>query len=301
MSEEANQPNRVDGVSGRQCAECGYALAGLTESKCPECGEVFEQPQIEPDASFMAVFGRLGLAGWLGLAWAVVPGIAGVTLVVKYMKPVSEWLHDFSGPEGQEMWKTLAVYVVGFVVLSGIGVMPTVAISMLGGYAFGPGVGFGAALAGFGGASIVGYFVARTVGREKVEQEIQRFEKARAVRAALVGGGFWKTLGIVTLVRVPPNSPFALTNGTLATTGVRMPEYIIGTLVGMAPRTFAYAIIGHQITDWSDPEKPKWLFFVGIAVTIVVIAIIGSIANKALKRVTNAHAGDQPGEPAEGD
>lgn len=247
----------------------------------------------EPDASFMAVFGRLGVAGWLGLAWAVVPAIAGITLVVKFMEPVSEWLHDFSGPDGEAMWKTLAVYIVCFVVLSGIGLMPTVAISMLGGYAFGPAVGFGAALAGFGGASIVGYFVAKTVGRAKVEQEIQRFEKARAVRQALVGGGFWKTLGIVTLVRVPPNSPFALTNGTLATTGVRLPEYIIGTLVGMAPRTFAYAMIGQQITDWSNPDKPRWLFFVGIATTVVAIIIIGSIANKALKKVTEAHASEQ--------
>lgn len=243
----------------------------------------------EPDASFMAVFGRLGLAGWLGVAWAIVPAIAGITLLAR-MKPVSEKIVELSGHGGADLWKSVGAYVVGFVVLSGLGLLPTFSISILGGYAFGPIIGFAAALAGFGGASMVGYVSARTIGREKVEQEIQRFEKARAVRNALIGGGFWKTLGIVTLVRIPPNSPFALTNGTLATTGVRIPEYLLGTLIGMAPRTFAYVMIGQQVTDWSDPEKPKWLFFAGLAITVVVIMIVGSIANKALKRVTDAHA-----------
>ncbi|MEM9372384.1 MAG: VTT domain-containing protein [Planctomycetota bacterium] len=239
----------------------------------------------ESDASFMAVFGRLGLAGWLALAWAFVPAVAGITLLTR-MKPVSEKIIELAGQGGADLWKSVGVYVLGFVVLSGIGVLPTFAISVLGGYAFGPVVGFAAALAGFGGASVVGYFIARLIAREKVEQEIQRHEKARVVRNALVRSGFARTLLIVTLVRVPPNSPFALMNGTLATTGVRLPAYIIGTLAGMAPRTFAYVLIGQQVTDWSDARTPRWMIVAGIAVTIVVLMIVGSIANRALQRVT---------------
>lgn len=240
----------------------------------------------QADASFMAVFGRLGLAGWLGLAWAVVPAVAGITLLAK-MKPVSDKIVDLAGHGGADLWKSLGVYVLGFVVLSGVGVLPTFAISVLGGYAFGPVEGFFAALAGFGGASVVGYFIAKLIASDKVEKEIQRHQKARVVRNALIRSGFAKTLLIVTLVRVPPNSPFALMNGTLATTGVRLPAYIVGTLVGMAPRTLAYVMIGQQITDWSSVDKPKWMIFGGIAVTVVVLAIIGSMANKALQRVTN--------------
>lgn len=238
-----------------------------------------------PDASLGAVFSRLGPAAWLGVAWAVLPFFAGITLLTR-MKPVSDRLIELAGHGGADLWKSVSAYIVGFVVLSGAGLVPTFAISVLGGFAFGVPVGFAAALAGFGGASVVGYFIARTIARDKIEQEIARHPRARIVRDSLVGSGFWKTLMIVTLVRVPPNSPFALMNGTLATTGVRLPAYVIGTLVGMAPRTLAYVMIGSQVTDWAKPERPKWMLIAGIGVTITVIVVIGSMANRALKRVT---------------
>ncbi len=279
-----------------QCTSAGSLRLryhrGMTEEPNQPIDPQAGEGSSEPDASFMAVFGRLGLAGWLGLAWAVVPAVAGITLLTR-MKPVSQWIIELAGQGGADRWQSVGVYVLGFVVLSGVGVLPTFAISVLGGYAFGPVVGFAAALAGFGGASVVGYLIARLIAREKVEQEIRRHEKARVVRNALVRSGFAKTLLIVTLVRVPPNSPFALMNGTLATTGVGLPAYVIGTLVGMAPRTFAYVLIGQQVTDWSDAKTPRWMIIAGIVVTIVVLMIIGSIANKALQRVTGS--ADQAG------
>ncbi len=297
MTDTAPQPTdlltRIN-ASGHTCKGCGYAMSGLTEPKCPECGRVVVESDFEPDSSFMAVFGRLGVAGWLALAWAFVPAIAGFTLLAN-MAPVSRWLKGETEAGAGHFALGMGVYTAAFVLAAGFGVLPTYSISVLGGYAFGVPLGFAAALAGFGGASIVGYFIARTVARDNVEQEIQRHAKARVVRDALVRSGFWRTLAIVTLVRVPPNSPFALMNLTLAGTGVKLRAYIVGTLLGMAPRTLAYVVIGQQITDWSNPDKPKWLFVVGIAVTIVVIAIVGSIANKALARMT-ANGAAEPAE-----
>lgn len=247
-----------------------------------------QTPQ-EPDSA-ADVIRRLGPAAWLGVAWALVPAIAGVTLLVR-IRSVSERLVDLAGHGGADLYRAVAVYVAAFVVLSGAGLLPTFSVSVLGGHAFGVPVGFAAALAGFGGASVVGYLIARTVGRAKVEAEIQRHDKARIVRDALIGCGFARTLMIVTLVRVPPNSPFALMNGTLAATGVRLPAYVLGTLIGMAPRTLAYVVIGSQVTDWSDPARPKWLFVAGIALTVLALLVIGSIANRALQRVTGPGRG----------
>lgn len=247
----------------------------------------------------MAVFGRLGVAGWLALVWAFVPGIAGFTLLAK-MKPATDLLIGEAGEGGGHLAGGVAMYVGAFVLAAGFGLLPTYSISVLGGYAFGVPIGFAAALAGFGGAAVVGYGIARTVARGKVDDEIRRHEKARIVRDALVGSGFWRTLMIVTLVRVPPSSPFALMNLTLAGAGVRLRAYIIGTLAGMAPRTLAYVMIGHQVTDWSNASKPKWVLFVGIGSTVVVLLILSSIANKALARVTGAgaSAGSDDSEPA---
>lgn len=244
-------------------------------------------PPPSPDTSFGAVFGRLGAAGWLAAAWASVPAIAGLTLVAR-MNPVSELLKGGDDAGAGRLATALGAYVLAFILASGFGLLPTYAISVLGGYVFGVPLGFAAALAGFGGASVVGYFIARAVARENIEREISRHAKAVVVRDALVRSGFWKTLLIVTLVRVPPSSPFALMNLTLAGTGVKIPAYLIGTLAGMAPRTLAYVMIGDQVTDWTEADRPKWLIVAGVVLTIAVLAAIGAIANKALQRVTTA-------------
>jgi uncharacterized membrane protein YdjX (TVP38/TMEM64 family) len=62
--------------------------------------------------------------------------------------------------------------------------------------------------------------------------------------------------------------------------------YVLGTALGMAPRTFAAVFVGSQITDWSSAEKPRWMVVGGIVLTLAVLGVIGSIANRALKRVT---------------
>lgn len=262
----------------------------VTEAPVQPEQDLPDDPQ--PD-TFMDVFGRLGVAGWLALFWAVAPAAAGFVLLAR-MKPVAAYLLGETGQAGGRLGFALAVYVLAFMAAAGLGVLPTYSVSVLGGYVFGVPLGFAAALAGFGGASVVGYFVARRVAREQVEKEIHRHAKAVIVRDALVASGFWKTLLIVTLVRMPPNSPFALMNLTLASTGVRFRTYLIGTLVGMAPRTVVYCVIGHQVrligSDIGDLHRPKWLLVAGVVLMVGVLSVISAIGNHALKRVTGAGA-----------
>ncbi|MEM9065015.1 MAG: VTT domain-containing protein [Planctomycetota bacterium] len=226
------------------------------------------------------VFARLGPAAWLGVVWAVLPAAGGFILLAN-MKPVSEWL-DTLGPAAA------LVYAAIFAVSAGFAFLPTYAQATLGGYAFGPVIGTGAALCGFVGAALIGRVLARQISADRVEQEIKRHKQAETVRDALVNSGAGKRFWIVTLLRVPPNSPFALTNLVLSTTGVPILTYVLATAVGMLPRTAAAAVIGHQITDISNPERPKWLVFGGIALTVVVVIIIGQIASKALKKAAAA-------------
>ncbi|MFG0306133.1 MAG: hypothetical protein ACF8Q5_07950, partial [Phycisphaerales bacterium JB040] len=158
------------------------------------------------DVSFGAVARRLGPAAWLGLAWTVLPAVMGILLVTRFRGPAAEWLG------GHDQWTALGLYVGIFALTAGFGLLPTVFQALIGGYVFGLEWGVPGALAGFTLASLIGYAISRLVARHKVEAEIERHAKALAVRNALVGGGALKTLGLVTLVRVPPNSPFALTN-----------------------------------------------------------------------------------------
>ncbi len=234
---------------------------------------------------------RLGPAGILAVAWTSVPAIGGTALLI--------FIDDVSALLEQDPTLGLVGYICVFIVFAGLGLLPTYAQAILGGWVFGLWVGFGAALAGFVGAAVVGYAVGRTTSRDRVERVIADHPRWEAVRKALVGGGRWKTLGIVTLVRVPPNSPFALTNLVLCSTGVKLVPFVIGTAVGMAPRTFlavwlaavareaaADGGIGAAIAD-----KPRWVLIVGVVSFVAVVVVLGQIGTRALDRVTRDPGG----------
>lgn len=230
-----------------------------------------------------AIFRRLGPAAWLGVVWAFLPALGGFALLAS-VGPVSEWLrsHEGSGP---------FLYAGAFTVAAGLGLLPTYAQAFVGGWAFGPVVGTLAALSGFVGASVIGFLIARTIGREKVHAEIARHPKAQAVRDALVGSGPMRTLGIVTLVRVPPNSPFSLTNLVLTTTGVPLWIYILGTAVGMLPRTALVVWVASRVEGSLTREAIKgaqepWMLGLSIGVALVVLYLLVHIGNKAIERVT---------------
>jgi len=45
MADEADKPNTKDDLT-KFCPSCGYDLCGLTESRCPECGNIFQQEEL---------------------------------------------------------------------------------------------------------------------------------------------------------------------------------------------------------------------------------------------------------------
>jgi uncharacterized membrane protein YdjX (TVP38/TMEM64 family) len=244
-----------------------------------------QAPESSQDSnqSFGAIVSRLGPAAWLGVAWSVMPAIAGVTLLVK-MKAASETLLQFNEEGGGSLAIGLALYIGIFIFTAGVGILPTYSQAILAGFAFGIGFGFPAALVGFTGASVVGYFIALRIARKRVESELHHHPKIEIVRDAFLKHGFWKATLILMLLRVPPASPFALMNGLMASSGVRLVPFVLATLVGMAPRTFAAVWIGSQIESWGEVNQPKWMIVAGILAMIAVLVILGKMANKAIEK-----------------
>ena len=241
------------------------------------------------DDSAGAIAKRLGPAGVLGLVWAFLPAAGGFLLLAR-LGPVSDFLN-------QHQAMGLTIYIAAFTITAGLGLLPTYAQAILAGYAFGVTMGVPAALAGFVGASLVGWLVARRVSAGRIDAEIRRHPKLSIVRDALVRHGFARSLAIVTLVRIPPNSPFALTNLVLSTSGVGLLSYVVGTAVGMLPRTAVAVVIGSQIEGALSKDAigtPIWLRITGVVVSLVVILIIGAIAKRVLDRVVGV-----PGDNAE--
>ena len=226
----------------------------------------------------------MGATAALGALWTISPAVLGVTLLW-YLGPISMWLREL-GPLG---W---LAYVVLFVVSAGVGFLPTYGQSLLGGWVFGFLYGFPGAMIGFVGGSVIGYFISKRVSQHKVEALLESNEKARTIREALVGHGEWRTFLIVTLIRVPLNAPFALTNLVLASSGVRLLPYVIGTAIGMAPRTAIVSYVASQAAKRADniqgfiKNQPWWVSAAGIAATLVAFGILFFLAERALKSVT---------------
>lgn len=231
------------------------------------------------------VIRQMGPTAILGALWTISPGVLGILLLIQ-LGPISVWLRDL----GAVGW---LVYVALFTISAGVGFLPTYGQSMLGGWVFGFIWGFPGAMLGFVGGSVIGYFIAKLVSKHKVEEILRSNPKARAASEALVGHGFWRTLGIVTLIRVPPNSPFAITNLVLASSGVKFLPYLLGTALGMAPRTgiaVLFAALGAARGEQSIVSlirnTPWWITAGGAALLVGVFYILYVIAERAIEAVT---------------
>lgn len=225
---------------------------------------------------------RLGPVSILGVIASTLPLLGAVTLL-SYRDTVASWLAA-QGDAG------IAIYIVGFIVLAGLALMPTHAQAIIGGFVFHMERGFPAALAGFVGAAMLGYAVARFAAGDRATSLIAEHERWQIIYRALLRGGFWRTLAIVFLIRVPPNAPFALTNLVLAATKTSFASYVLGTALGMAPRTALAVYIGSSLKSLSDANAPRWYFWVGVVLTLVALGIIGALINQIIHRATQSLA-----------
>ena len=212
----------------------------------------------------------------------MLPPMSGIILLAN-INAAGAWLRSHE-QEG------VTTYVIGFAVLAGLALLPTYASAFLGGWAFGFDVGFPAALCGFAGGALIAYAVCRPTAGNRIEAIIAEKPKWKAVRDALVGGGPLKTLCIVTLLRIPPNSPFALTNLVLSSVKVPLWIFLLGTLVGMAPRTAVIVLIASKLQDQvankAAKQVPGWIILGGGVLSLVVLGVVGLIAQKALAKMT---------------
>jgi len=232
---------------------------------------------------------KLGPLGPLAVLSLAMPPISGIILIGTLHK-VAPWLraHDELG---------LLLYVVAFTALGGLALLPTYAQSLLGGWAFGLGVGLMATLTGFVGAALVSYAISWRVSGDRLERMLAQHTRWNAVYRELLHAGFGRAAFIVTLLRLPPNSPFAATNLAMAAIRVPVGPFALGTFLGLAPRTAAVVFVGAGLAelDFANRQQTS-MFAAGAIVTVVAALALGWMATRALRRVESAEAGAS-GEP----
>lgn len=230
---------------------------------------------------------RLFASGVLGVLWIAFPPIAGIYILLD-LENIARFLQ-------QDVQHGFWAYVAVFAITAGLGLLPTYSQSFLGGWVFGMGWGLCGAILGFTGGAALGYLVARFVTGDSVDRWIDGRPRGKAIRDALARGSTHRTFMLVTLLRLPPNSPFAMTNFALSATRVPFWLAMAATPIGMLPRTAVVCFLAaaavsdgaRNIKDALD-DKPIWALVFAIATSVAVIGVIGQLANRALTRLTSS-------------
>lgn len=229
-----------------------------------------------------ALLRRLGPAGPMGLATLLLPPVGLALLIASF-----PWLRPYvrHGSAG------LIVCVAAFALLSGLAVLPTAVLGFVAGYAFHFAGGMAVAMAGYAVASLIGYFLSDRIAGRHVAKLIADYPRWRAVHASLLGGTFGKVFTVVMLLRLGSLPPFAMTSYALGSTRVPLPPFVLGTLVGIIPRTAAMVSLAAGVAEFNEEglrsADAPWLVALGAGGTILCTIVLTWWAKRSLDRMTD--------------
>ncbi len=195
-----------------------------------------------------------------------------------------EWL-------GGEDVRAAALFAASYAVLTGLGILPTYAATIVGGWVFGIELGFAACAAGYLGGSTIGFGISKLVCSDHVATWIDSRKRWSIIRKTILEENAFKATGIIALIRLSPSGPFAVTNLVLAACGAGWREFVIGSSVGIAPRTLfaCFMAASASATGATDIQslarnQGYMAVIVGIVIFMATLAVIGWVARAALDR-----------------
>lgn len=195
--------------------------------------------------------------------------------------PVGEWLARFQawvqglGPAGWVVYALVyAACVVGFV--------PASILTLGAGALYGVWVGVAVVLMGATLGAALAFLLARTLLRDRIEQMTRDNARVRALDRAIAKEG----AKIVLLVRLAPVFPFTYINYAFGLTGVATGPYVLASLIGMTPGTFAYVYIGsaaaHAASGAQDTTRTV-IQVIGAIAAIVATIFVARVATRAIR------------------
>ncbi|NOT47848.1 MAG: TVP38/TMEM64 family protein [Acidobacteria bacterium] len=178
-------------------------------------------------------------------------------------------------------------YTAGVLVVCGLALMPTNVIGVIGGFAFGFDLGLTLLMIAIVGAAYISYLIHRRIAGDRIPDIAEKHPKAQAIYQALTGQGFVRTTLIILLIRLSIITPFAFTNFILAAAKVPRSTFLVGTFVGMLPRSGAVVLTGAGLSELVLDASPNvWLIGSGIAATLISILLVSMISRRALEKLT---------------
>lgn len=222
---------------------------------------------------------ELNRVAFLSAATAVIP-IVNSTLLLPFAPAVGYWL--------RENWQTgIFVYLLVVCLVCGFALLPTNVIGILCGWAFGFSLGICLHMAAIVGASLISSYVLAPLAGNNFQEFLEHHKKAKKIYKALLKNNSRRTTLIITLLRLSPAMPFALTNLLMAAARVPLSSFLTGTFVGMLPRSSAVVFFGATISELNFDEPFNiWMIVFGYIATVISVVIISYFSKKALAKMT---------------
>ncbi len=168
-----------------------------------------------------------------------------------------------------------AATVAGFVAAGLVGV-PVTPLLIAAGMAFGVVGGLVWGLAGALASAIVLFAVGRLIGRDRVRRIAGR-GMTRVIRAMPRRG-----VHVVMMLRLIPAATYTVVNLVAGAARTRLGDYLLGTLLGMAPMAAALALFGDRVA--AVLRMPTmWNIAVLAVLTAALIAIQHSLARRVAR------------------
>jgi phospholipase D1/2 len=208
----------------------------------------------------LALQGAVTLALLLGLAFL----LRGESPRDSQMIVHALQLADAHGTSWQGLMSVLLVYTLGSLLL-----VPVNLLIAATGAAFGALLGFAYALAG----SLVAAGVVFGLGRALGDDPVRRFagRRVNAVSRRLGRHGLWT----MALLRLLPIAPFGVVNLVAGASEMRFRDFLLGSLIGMAPGVALMTLFGDRLGVWlRRPDPVNLAILVGAALAVVALALV---------------------------
>jgi uncharacterized membrane protein YdjX (TVP38/TMEM64 family) len=117
------------------------------------------------------------------------------------------------------------------------------------------------ATAGVLASSLLLFMIGRFLGHKRLQLLLGA--RAALVQRRIVGKG----VVAVAMIRMVPIAPFSLVNVLAGASQLRLSDFLIGTILGMAPGIITMAALGAQIADFA--KNVSWSTTLPVGLTII--------------------------------
>jgi phospholipase D1/2 len=162
------------------------------------------------------------------------------------------------------------VVVVAAFIVAGLVVFPIHGVVLATATVFGGWTGFAYSAVGVFFSGWAPYFIGALLGKDAVARNFG--PRVQPVLRAAKEHGVLVVVGL----RIVPAAPGTLTNLALGASGIRFPDFIIGTLVGMLPGLIVVSLMGDRLMAFLQSPSLLDIVLLALCVAAYVAIVVGA-------------------------